>query len=718
MWVHWYLFLGYIFPSVIAKLETAELPLMKALLNPVPHLSIDYILHFVGPESEHFHVSTLRQVVFIKEPQNQSIAYLQMIPKHANTIDLIISHCFESVLSSDYKYHSKLTSIYLLTCNHYNKSDPQIKQFLVQPPLKFIITVNSSHTYQLICPSCGSSPKIFSYSQLPLIFSRPYKAHKQFFTDLNLRFVAAPDSSLFTKNFHQGIYLDEYSCINFLSERSPFIYRCSETLISTLYAAKAHNFTLILHYPRTRVRKEDDKLAAAGYEQHISQLTFDIDPPAPKIAVHMSSAQSLFKLQSIKFNSATTKSPLYCKKLKTDSANFVPNYLVWVAGVQHDTWVFITAFLLLIAIIFVFLVGRTSLSLLKSFLSIAMMFVGESPSPWLRKYRFYIFIVFVGMHTCWLYENSILSSVSVWMPTKTFESLQEAVADNYKILYFEREALEEDKRLFPLLASRESSSLEDIVHFERNLTRTVINIAGHLANKMIFIFTEEINKKLMYLNMLRYAIKMNVDSALDVTECYIIPETVFGEQWYWKVQSASSPWILETFTRLTEAGLDRKWSDWISWNKNLALKLNMTERVGEIPKISDEDKVDMSKLLAICSIWLTCSVAAGIVLILENLREYTFKCNFEYYSFTQRSKYFVRKKLIQRSYLIMKFFQWHCSKSIVKVISDIGSINASYKGCFKECWNSCWRISSLCRSIYASFNSERTLKHPSSSDGR
>lgn len=411
-----------------------------------------------------------------------------------------------------------------------------------------------------------------------------------------------------TPKYFQAFPHDTYVCLRLVPFRSNYSLHCTWELMATLYMSIVHNVTL-LTYDRTRPEEIEGILQIAdNIEYFLTRTVGPIDPV--ELPGHNTRARM--------YSSFHDMFPIYCE-LKIVKKEPGSDLLVWTLGFVPALWVQSLIGFTLLAWLYNKQAGVIKKFGFKEMETIFMTFVGTVTRQALIREDIKDGRM-IGLLILWfaeviliMYENSIVSVVTVPPPPTVMKTLPDALKAGFKFMW---DPNDYTGVTFEAFFGPEFKMLGVYELYKNSYI---------FANWGIFWTKQFIEEKLLFaafndnlepnMALIQSAGEMSGYHKKGVAICHLIPDSVHKLVNMFEMHVSNRYWLLLTAARIHASGLIEKWEDWA----NLAYLLNLDAKDEEESKdeLNKESAIDLDKFLIPCYCFVIFYFVSGGVFIVE-----------------------------------------------------------------------------------------------------
>ncbi|CAL8136906.1 unnamed protein product [Orchesella dallaii] len=231
--------------------------------------------------------------------------------------------------------------------------------------------------------------------------------------------------------------------------------------------------------------------------------------------------------------------------------------------------------------------------------------------------RYYVSACCIAL-ICLLYENSLLSIISVNSNPKSIRTLKELVNSNYKLIWLTKlipatkpgDYFEPSFKTFGIDAR--NSKIFYVIHNVSTLTDVSVQIAGA---KEKLAMMNSLSKSDFILKDLTKKLRMVEPSFV----CKRVKQTLNPKLYFWKVNAENRNWVFRKISHMLESGLYTQWNKWSDWSHLLSQRLlNDTQYLKYQPMLArDPSYITVREMLAVCFIFYVLLFIAIISLLAE-----------------------------------------------------------------------------------------------------
>jgi len=342
-----------------------------------------------------------------------------------------------------------------------------------------------------------------------------------------------------------------------------------QTLNATMFLYRVANIGLALH--------QADRVST-----YIDHVVFAASPGLSNYPRSLMS-QLLFN----KFGSTCLQ---YCDKNGHD--RFHVGYMVWYEPLSSDIWKYIVA--VFISIWIVLLLDPK----VKNAVTATPMFIISALGQGNWHPRRYLVIASGLTYLYFMYENSLLSIITVVSPPKVLETLRELLDAGFKIIW-----------LVKLAPGIQPFTYYDI-EFQINKLLPRVNDSFFMLENVTqmheIVETMETSKqKLAMTNEISLADYILKDARNELlskwpsVQCFTLKQTLNRRAFFWKVNTENSYWIQKILMKIVESGLSIQWDEWSNWSAAKRFRVpSAAPATGLQP-----DYIVLDKILAVMVAW-------------------------------------------------------------------------------------------------------------------
>jgi len=266
--------------------------------------------------------------------------------------------------------------------------------------------------------------------------------------------------------------------------------------------------------------------------------------------------------QQLHFNAKESTSVIYCDSQKRSNGVHL-QFNAWYEPLTLGGWLAFLFSLILTGILL--RMDKIEAEIYKVILMLASIVFGQDGLG-----RKQYFLIGCGISfICMLYENSLLSLVTVALPPKTIESLAQLLDLNFKFIWEANVPTIWYRLEFDFNSSGRLDRLNSSFFFAQNATS---------IEDWVAIWTEkEENLALLQSSAVSEVALRDINKRIKLKDpyfaCFMLKQTLAPKLQTWKINTENRYWILKTIGRIRQSGLFYEWDKWSTWRHLLAMKL-------------------------------------------------------------------------------------------------------------------------------------------------
>ncbi|CAL8121097.1 unnamed protein product [Orchesella dallaii] len=375
------------------------------------------------------------------------------------------------------------------------------------------------------------------------------KFHHSLFKNANSKLIPSMTGDMFG-NLAKG---EKYHPKHCLRHKAIISSRCRTEAMSILTINQVHNITLNMSLlTMTNIMKYQ----VTDVHTPIEHIVFAVNFQAPGFPRPFT--------QQLHFNKYDTTSLLYCEK-RGKIKGILMRVKVWYEPFTPGIWLGFLAILFITALLHWLEFQKNDRTIV--ILKIASIVFGQGS---LERKRY--FIIACGItYLCLLYENSLLSLVTIVPQPKSIKTLRELLDSGFKIMW-PANMPPTHSPSFLYGWDFNISKLQDRIHdafFEVKSTARMIDwVAEITKNSQKLAVSQSTPGAKMALNDLTQHLRVQDDTY----SCFQVKQVLSPKMHHWKINTENRYWILRTVERIVESGLYFQWDLWSTWHYVLTLR--------------------------------------------------------------------------------------------------------------------------------------------------
>ncbi len=389
----------------------------------------------------------------------------------------------------------------------------------------------------------------------------PVGTHKFHFWNSNKKVLPASVFARFWFYFEPEAYgNDRYACSRLVMKSINMSYYTYEVM-ATITLSEIHNIS-ILPYSQAKTfetRLIEESMKGQYVLTAVRYIDYEYLP--------------YFKLSGFQISTYDDKKAAYCK-VTGEHRGYIDSS-TWLSPFRFEIWLITLILLLVLPISFcspykINLIKTLIGNVLYDSVDLIGVFVRVSVPIHVTKRHVYIVASLVGLFTCGIYENFILSGVVQSAEPTKYSSLGSILSDGYKIIWFNKTSSippeKEFMSVFKLYRLNHllNSSFYEIKSGMPNLKTKALFLAQNFV-----LFCDEISLPLKLADFEK-RIKLDVEND---ARCFALPESIDPSPFFWEIYTVNRYWLIKSIIRMSESGLSDKWDHWANWAYQLNLKL-------------------------------------------------------------------------------------------------------------------------------------------------
>lgn len=444
---------------------------------------------------------------------------------------------------------SERSIFFWLTNNHDN---------IFQSEKSFRFNINSLPPVSVGAPSLSFSARyIYINAHMEAytyIWSTPWQLYKSLQWNSNGRAIQGLVLiRLQTPYYFKTFAADHYACLRFVFFQSEYSLHCGSEIMSAIYLSLVHNATLVTH-DRTKPKQIEEILDLADDIEYF--LTRTVGPNEP---IKSKGHETLGHL----FSSIHDMFPIYCELNRARKEPY-SDISVWTLGFVPMFWFQLIIGFILLAWLYnkrITTIHKKHLTFVAIFMTLIAMISRQSiiRTSTTKGRLIGITMLWLASAVLTLYENSIVSVITVPSPPKIFTTLPDALKAGYKFMWSSDDYIGSS---FQSFFGPEFRAL-GVIH--------LINDSYVTANWAIFWTKRFLTEKILFP---AYQVNIVPNMAIikkaavvafekeNVALCYKIPDSVHKGMDLWEMHVSNRHWLILTASRISASGLINKWDEW------------------------------------------------------------------------------------------------------------------------------------------------------------